>query len=185
MLHQDFPYWGGLTEAASRVATAMLFLDDASLENRCLEVVPGSHREGLQVRRAIEGLGGLEIDPANYDEHADKLAGVHMNMPIDLNLAGAKFPGPPEYGTDEQVGTNRPCVFSSTAADTLRFRAPDRRPWPMHSTTPAGVCAWILKKRRAWSDCGGNVEKRFTKDELLTAMTLYWATESYGTSTRF
>jgi ectoine hydroxylase-related dioxygenase (phytanoyl-CoA dioxygenase family) len=68
ILHQDFPYWCDLTEAAPRVATAMLFLDDATLENGCLEVVPGSHREGLQVRRAVEGLGGLEIDPLNYDQ---------------------------------------------------------------------------------------------------------------------
>jgi len=68
ILHQDFPYWADLTPAASRVATAMLFLDDATRENGCLEVVPGSHREGLQPRRAVEGFGSLEIDPERYDE---------------------------------------------------------------------------------------------------------------------
>ena len=68
ILHQDFPYWTGVTKAAARVATAMLFLDDATVENGCLEVVPGSHREGLPPRRALEGLGGMEIDPAKYDQ---------------------------------------------------------------------------------------------------------------------
>ena len=35
---------------------------------------------------------------------------------------------------------------------------------------------------RAWSDCGGDIESRFTKDELLTQIMIYWATESIGTS---
>lgn len=68
ILHQDFPYWSDLTKAASRVATAMIFLDDASLENGCLEVAPGSHREGLQALRSLEGFGGLEMDPLKYDQ---------------------------------------------------------------------------------------------------------------------
>jgi pimeloyl-ACP methyl ester carboxylesterase len=51
--------------------------------------------------------------------------------------------------------------------------------------SPVGLCSWILEKRRTWSDCGGDVEKRFTKDELLTTMTLYWVTQSYGTSARY
>lgn len=40
----------------------------------------------------------------------------------------------------------------------------------------------MVEKFRAWSECGGNVESRFTKDELLTHIMLYWATESIGTS---
>jgi phytanoyl-CoA hydroxylase len=68
VLHQDYPYWADQTKAASRVATAMLFLDDATVENGCLEVVPGSHREGVQTRRTVEGFGSLEIDPAQYDQ---------------------------------------------------------------------------------------------------------------------
>jgi microsomal epoxide hydrolase len=48
--------------------------------------------------------------------------------------------------------------------------------------SPAGLAAWIVEKLRAWSDCGGDVESRFTKDELLTQIMIYWATESIGTS---
>ena len=36
------------------------------------------------------------------------------------------------------------------------------------SSAGAGLLAWIVEKFRAWSDCGGDVESRFTKDELLT-----------------
>lgn len=67
VLHQDFPYWADVAPVASRIATAMLFLDDATVENGCLEVAPGSHREGAQRRRSVEGFGQMEMDPAHYD----------------------------------------------------------------------------------------------------------------------
>ena len=50
--------------------------------------------------------------------------------------------------------------------------------------SPAGLAAWIVEKFRTWSDCGGDVERRFTKDELLTNITIYWATETINSSTR-
>jgi pimeloyl-ACP methyl ester carboxylesterase len=48
--------------------------------------------------------------------------------------------------------------------------------------SPAGLAAWIVEKLRAWSDCGGDVEAVFPRDELLTWVTLYWVTGAIGTS---
>lgn len=50
--------------------------------------------------------------------------------------------------------------------------------------SPAGLATWIVEKWRAWSDCNGNVETRFTKDELLTNVGIYWFTETIGSSVR-
>ena len=50
--------------------------------------------------------------------------------------------------------------------------------------SPAGLATWITEKWRAWSDCGGDVEKRFTKDELLTNVSIYWFSETIGSSVR-
>jgi pimeloyl-ACP methyl ester carboxylesterase len=50
--------------------------------------------------------------------------------------------------------------------------------------SPAGLAAWIVEKLRAWSDCDGDIERRFTKDEILTNVTLYWLTETIGSSMR-
>ena len=50
--------------------------------------------------------------------------------------------------------------------------------------SPVGLAAWIVEKLRAWSDCDGDVERRFTKDELLTNITIYWVTETIGSSFR-
>jgi len=50
--------------------------------------------------------------------------------------------------------------------------------------SPVGLAAWIVEKYRTWSDCGGDVERKFTKDELLTNITIYWVTQTIGSSVR-
>ncbi|MFJ2397948.1 epoxide hydrolase family protein [Streptomyces sp. NPDC087843] len=50
--------------------------------------------------------------------------------------------------------------------------------------SPAGLAAWIVEKLRAWSDCDGDIERSFTKDEILTNVTLYWLTRTIGSSMR-
>jgi ectoine hydroxylase-related dioxygenase (phytanoyl-CoA dioxygenase family) len=67
ILHQDYPYWAAFTDIASRVATAMLFLDDANVRNGCLEVAPGTHKEGVQKRWETTGLRNREMDTTAFD----------------------------------------------------------------------------------------------------------------------
>src|SRR5664279_2123828 len=50
--------------------------------------------------------------------------------------------------------------------------------------SPAGLAGWIVEKLRAWSDCDGDIERSFTKDEILTNVTLYWLTATVGSSMR-
>jgi pimeloyl-ACP methyl ester carboxylesterase len=48
--------------------------------------------------------------------------------------------------------------------------------------SPAGLAAWIIEKLRSWSDCGGDVESVFAREDLLTWITAYWVTGTIGTS---
>jgi pimeloyl-ACP methyl ester carboxylesterase len=50
--------------------------------------------------------------------------------------------------------------------------------------SPVGLCAWILEKFYSWSDCNGDVENIFSKDELLANISLYWVTETIHSSIR-
>ncbi|MBX6333372.1 MAG: epoxide hydrolase, partial [Gemmatimonadaceae bacterium] len=52
------------------------------------------------------------------------------------------------------------------------------------SDSPVGLAAWLVEKFRTWSDCDGDVERRFSKDDLLTTITIYWATETISSSFR-
>ena len=48
--------------------------------------------------------------------------------------------------------------------------------------SPAGLAAWIVDKFQRWSDCDGDVERCFSKDELLTNVMIYWVTGTIGSS---
>ena len=50
--------------------------------------------------------------------------------------------------------------------------------------SPTGVAGWVVEKLREWSDCQGNPENKFTKDEILTLVSIYWHTNSIGTAVR-
>jgi len=50
--------------------------------------------------------------------------------------------------------------------------------------SPVGLAAWIIEKWRSWTDCDGQPETLFTKDELLANISWYWLTRTGGTSVR-
>ncbi|MFB6890978.1 epoxide hydrolase family protein [Kitasatospora sp. NPDC056327] len=50
--------------------------------------------------------------------------------------------------------------------------------------SPAGLAAWIVEKLRAWSGSDGDLERAFTRDEILTNLTVYWLTGTIGSSMR-
>jgi pimeloyl-ACP methyl ester carboxylesterase len=115
--------------------------------------------------------------------HADAVAGIHLNMviafppdpanPLDgLTQDEVVDMMPMQHFLQEETGYQR---IQGTKPQTLGYGLND---------SPAGLAAWIVEKFRAWSDCDGDVEKRFTKDELLTNVMLYWVPETATSSAR-
>ena len=111
--------------------------------------------------------------------YPERLAGIHVNLlSLRRDLPRPKDPTPEErtYLDDlgawlrEETGYQ---WIQGTKPQTLAFGLTD---------SPAGLAAWIVEKFRSWSDCGGDVERRFTKDELLTNITLYWVTGAINSS---
>jgi pimeloyl-ACP methyl ester carboxylesterase len=50
--------------------------------------------------------------------------------------------------------------------------------------SPAGLLSWVVEKFRAWSDCDGDPENAFTRDQLITNVMTYWVTGTITSSTR-
>jgi pimeloyl-ACP methyl ester carboxylesterase len=50
--------------------------------------------------------------------------------------------------------------------------------------SPIGLAAWVIEKYYKWSDCNDNIESRFSKDELLTNIMIYWITQCINSSNR-
>jgi pimeloyl-ACP methyl ester carboxylesterase len=114
--------------------------------------------------------------------HADKLLGIHMNMLGARPFTGEGTPPLTEaeqrYLAEAQRWQQEEAAYQAiqgTKPQTLAYGLTD---------SPAGLAAWIVEKFRAWSDCGGDVERRFTKDELLTNIMIYWLSGCIGSSLR-
>ena len=55
---------------------------------------------------------------------------------------------------------------------------------PALSDSPAGLAAYLLEKYRRWSDSGGDLERRFSSDELCDFLTMFWVNGAIAPSMR-
>ncbi len=106
-------------------------------------------------------------------------AGIHLNMVMGLPQDAEKL--------DEQekrwVAETQLFQAEGTGYQQIQGTRPQTLAYGLHDS-PAGLAAWMLEKFRAWSDCEGDVARRFTRDELLTHITIYWVTGTIGSSMR-
>jgi pimeloyl-ACP methyl ester carboxylesterase len=159
----------------------------------------GPTRErGVNVVRIAALLHGLMTKELGYDRfgaqggdwgagittnlgHAypDSLVGVHVNMIWFF------IPPEGELTEDEKKIAERATQFRNeeTGYQQIQGTKPQTLAYGLNDS-PAGLAAWIVEKWRTWSDCDGDVEKRFSKDELLTNVMIYWLTGTINSSTR-
>jgi pimeloyl-ACP methyl ester carboxylesterase len=111
------------------------------------------------------------------------LAGIHLNFipgsyqpPLGdgeiLSDAEKDFVARRAVWLDQEGGYGH---IQGTKPQTLAYGLAD---------SPVGLAAWIVEKFRSWADCGGDVERVFSKDELLTNIAVYWFTQTIGSSLR-
>jgi len=141
---------------------------------------------GYQRFAAHGGDWGALLTAQLGHKYADRMIGIHITLMSSLAVLRDKAPGASDYGPDEQGWHERNKRYFTEEMGYFGLQAtkPQTVTYALNDS-PAGLCAWILEKRRAWSDCDGDVEKRFSKDDLLTTMTLYWVTQSIGSSVRY
>ena len=109
--------------------------------------------------------------------YPDRVAGIHVNF---LPAPPPADPGPQDAEALERLRRWR-------RAEDAYARVQRTRPDALtvaQSDSPAGLAAWIVEKFRRWSDCGGDVERAFTKDTLLTNLMFYWAPNSTASAAR-
>ncbi|MEO8695796.1 MAG: epoxide hydrolase family protein [Acidimicrobiales bacterium] len=109
--------------------------------------------------------------------------GVHLSMVI------APKPADPAVADDvtEQERAELARMYAAGRDQMGYQRIQSTRPQTLSASlmdSPLGLAAWIVEKYRAWSDCDGDIETRFTKDELLTNLTIYWVTGTIASANR-
>ena len=110
---------------------------------------------------------------------AEHLAGIHLNMLVAPPPGEGAMDGVPP----EELARVAALPAVQNAYMTVHNTNPDTLALALNDS-PAGLASWIVHKFREWTDCGGDVETAFTRDELLANVTLYWVTGTIGSSLR-
>lgn len=142
--------------------------------------------EGLGYSQFVThgGDAGAFVSARLGHAHAKSIVGVHLSFPI--------LPGVPhDAGNPADFTPEERNMIEQNIRDPEDFvhivinrTDPQTLAWALHDS-PVGLAAWILLRRRAWSDCNGEVETRFDKDTLLTYLSLYWFTNSFVSTALF
>jgi pimeloyl-ACP methyl ester carboxylesterase len=143
-------------------------------------------RLGYRRYGAQGGDLGAGISSKMALDDASHVAGLHLNLctngvPPDPSNPSAGVPAEElakmrdreAFWTDEETAYSH---MHGTKPQTIGYSLND---------SPLGLAAWIVEKFRVWCDCDGNPEKAFTKDELLTNITIYWVTQTATSAARF
>ncbi len=112
--------------------------------------------------------------------HPTNIIGLHLSgsnpyvyqAPSDLSEAEKKFI---QQGQQFLSAEGAYAMEQSTKPQTLACALND---------SPVGLAAWIVEKFNSWSDNYGNLESKFTKDDILTNLSIYWFTQTIGPSMR-
>ena len=115
--------------------------------------------------------------------HSDTLYGIHLTSitrPTPYLGPGSR----PVTDAEQALIAQRDKWFADEGGyNHIQGTKPQTLAYGLNDS-PVGLAAWIVEKYRTWSDCGGDVEKSYTKDELLTIVTIYWVTQTISSSTR-
>jgi pimeloyl-ACP methyl ester carboxylesterase len=148
---------------------------------------------------------GVHLSAQLAHKYPENVIGIHTTIPFILR------PAPEGQATDDPFGmvlrrlagptevTPRDAFPPEDQArwDLMRSRgittlshlatqvvAPQTVSYGMHDS-PVALAAWILERRRNWSDNDGDVEQAFSRKFLLDLVSLYWFTDSFVGSARY
>lgn len=141
------------------------------------------HQLGYEKFAVQGGDFGAGVAASIAFKYPDRIVGMHLNyipgnynpVLMDHEIFTEKEK---EYLRNEEEWYFREGGYSlqqKTKPLTLAYGLND---------SPMGLCAWIAEKMCSWADHQGSPEKVFTKEEILSNVTLYWLTETIHSSIR-
>ncbi|MEU4363201.1 epoxide hydrolase family protein [Promicromonospora sp. NPDC023987] len=123
-----------------------------------------------------------DLIAAGYPEHVAGIVATHAHFPTDEERATLTDPAEKEF-FDELAARHR----TDGAYGHVQGTRPDTLATALNDS-PAGLLAWLTEKLVEWSDTPRGdpaaVERRISRDRILTEATIYWATQTIASSFR-
>jgi epoxide hydrolase len=124
---------------------------------------------------------GTSISASIGQQDPDHVIGIHLTPPL----------APPDPATFDDLTEREQAALASLEHsaewDSGYSREHATRPQTIGYAlvdSPAALCAWIIEKFWAWTDCDGRLENVLTRDELLDNVMLYWLPGTGASSAR-
>jgi len=126
------------------------------------------------------GDRGAFVSAGLGHQYSNSVTAIHLNMATGIVGSGDELTEEERQFQQSQVSflarEGGYIAIQGTRPQTLGVGLND---------SPVGLLAWIVEKWYAWSDCNGDIESCFTKDELLTNVMLYWITQTIRPSMHY
>lgn len=113
-------------------------------------------------------------------EYPAALIGIH------LNAAGAAAATEGEPSEEAREWLRAAATYRALEMDY--FNEQQHKPQTVAfalSDNPLGAAAWIVEKMKGWSDSSDDLDRTFTKDQVLTNIMIYLVTDTMGTGVWF
>jgi pimeloyl-ACP methyl ester carboxylesterase len=112
----------------------------------------------------------------------EAILGLHTSMPFPLDFA----PISPELWAEDEAAfaeRTREWVEQGMAYFQLMASKPQTIAYLVDS--PVATASWIVEKLHAWADHDGDVYRAYPRERMLTLLSLYWLTGTFGSAARF
>lgn len=125
------------------------------------------------------GDWGSTITELLARDHSAEVLGIHLtDVPF---MHAYQQPGDPSHAEKKYLDAIQKFPQTQGAYALVQGSQPQVAAIGL-ADSPVGLAAWIIEKFRRWSDCDGELDRAFTKDELLANVTLYWVTGTIASS---
>jgi len=132
------------------------------------------------------GDWGASVSAQLAHEFAEHLVGAHLSLPVLLSVSYYSGLSADMYGPDEEGWYEKMQARMATANAHVAVHTSDPQTLAYAlNDSPAGLAAWILERRRLWSEHDGDVFDAISRDDLLAGLSLYWFAGAIGTSMRY
>jgi hypothetical protein len=136
--HEDSSYWNGRISTMEGICTVWLAIDEATPENGCMRVIPGTHTGGFSEYEPVD-TGSNIFASQILPERIDESAAVYFALrPNECSLHEARLIHGAQPNTSARRRTGYTMRYFPTESKVYRERNPGHRFWLARGKDVAG-----------------------------------------------